>query len=77
MNEEQKKAVASLRRALNKCAKAKLSGGVFDTSFCIWPSEFDPEKLRNDGVYHDFFSAVDNVGEVLSCDMYLDGGAGN
>lgn len=77
MDDEQKKAVGSLRRALNKCAKAGLSGGIFDTKFCVWPSKLDPGMARSKGDYFDFFEAVDDIGQQISCDMHLDGGAGN
>ena len=77
MNHDQDKAIKSLTRALNKCAKYGLSGGVYDGSFCVWPSELDPERERNSGRYFDWFEAVDDRGKVISCNMHLDGGAGN
>lgn len=74
MNKEQTAAVRSLVAALDKCAKAGLQGGVFDTSFCVWPEGAEPHP--NDAP--EFFSGVENIGgKVLDTHMYLDGGAGN
>ena len=77
MNNEQIKAAKSLQTALNKCAKSGLSGGVYDGTFCIWPTGEDPEAGANSKKYIDFFDAVDHLGMQLSTNMYLDGGAGN
>jgi len=73
MNDEQVKAVKSLQRALNKCHDAGLSGGVFDTCFCVWPKSHHPLDDSNGG---DFFESVEKHGAQLSTKMYLDGGAG-
>ncbi len=72
MTSEQIKASKQLNAALNKCAKVGLSGGVYDGTFCIWPSE---HELRSaDGI--NFFQLVDEYGEMLFTPMALDGGAG-
>lgn len=75
MNEEQKSAVRSLKRALKKCGNSGLRGGVYDASFCIWPKELDPTTSGGDD--SEFFNEVDRYGESLNVpEISLDGGAG-
>lgn len=77
MNEKQKRAAESLRKALIRCGKAGLSGGVYDGTFCIWPASRTEEQhpAESKGC---FFAAVEEDGELLrQYDMILDGGAGN
>ena len=73
MNNEQIKATESLQRALDKCHKTGLKGGVFDTSFCVWPSVHEP---RNNVDGDDFFESVERYGKTINTEMFLDGGAG-
>jgi len=44
MNEEQRKAIAALKRGLTMCQNAGLMGGVFDSQFCVWPVDEDPHS---------------------------------
>lgn len=78
MNEKQIKAARSLQKSLAKCSAAGLRGGVFDSSFCVWPIDAPhPESL---GIYEDFFEGVEKIGGVVidsAHRMILDGGAGN
>ena len=80
MNKKQIVAAKSLERALKKCGLVGLVGGVFDGSFCVWPSDcISPHRVEESGE-NDFFGAVEkeSCGIVLHHgDMYLDSGAGN
>ena len=72
MTPEQIKAANSLQRALNKCGKTGLSGGVFGGHFCLWPSGSMPMHTA------DFFESVEERGVILHTpEVILDGGAGN
>jgi len=68
---KQENAAASLKKALDRCHKAGLTGGVFDTAFCLWPYEFDP---HSGGMA--FFEVVSKNGKIVDTNMLLDGGAG-
>ena len=73
---EQVAAMRQLKRALNRCADAGLRGGVYDGSFCLWPTEAG-NPLDYGG---DFFAALeDQCGGcmVVGCRLDMDGGAGN
>jgi hypothetical protein len=74
MTKTQMTAVNQLQRALNACANAGLSGGVFDGTFCIWPLEQTREIHA--GAKGDFFVNVETHGCMLHVSMQLDGGAG-
>ena len=74
MTYDQIKATNRLKRALDNCRKAGLEGGVYDTTFCLWPIGISPQGNRDD---HDFFEVVEKHGKLLSTTMTLDGGAGN
>ncbi len=79
MNKAQQKATMNLQSALARCGKVGLTGGVFDTQFCIWPGQ-DKNPFEWHGYGHgDFFDSVVQLGgENLSGHgMDLDGGAGN
>ncbi len=74
LNKKQQRAVNSIRKALNKAHVAGLSGGVYDGSFCIWPTKVH-ETVMGSG--RQFFEIVHVHGEVMSeVIMHLDGGAG-
>ena len=53
MNKQQMKAIKSLEKALDRCDKVGLKGGVFDSNFCVWSQKID--------IDHDnyFFAKVD------------------
>lgn len=72
MTPEQVKAANALKRALNKCGKAGLSGGVFSGHFCLWPAGSMPMHTAEFGEF------VEDRGVILDTpEIYLDGGAGN
>ena len=71
LNEEQRKAVKSLERALNAAGRAGLTGGVYDRHFILWPSDNPPELDA------EFFNNAEEVGALLHTpDISLDGGSG-
>ena len=79
MNKRQLNAVGGLIAALRECNEAELTGGIYDSSFCVWPNGApNPHECGGD-----FF--IDGVegksgGVVINPrthDMALDGGAGN
>ena len=73
LNEEQLKAAKSLERALNKCGKVGLSGGVYDSSFIL----FDENESREEVVESLFLNGEDERGvSLLTPEISLDGGAG-
>lgn len=74
MNEAQQYAAMRLQSALAECRKVGLAGGVFDASFCVWPS-----ANGSPFEHGDFFEGIQSLGgEVLNGHgMWLDGGAGN
>lgn len=75
MNPEQARAAAALYLALKKCRAAGLSGGVYSSNFCVWPTGGDPHAG-----HADFFANVDTLGGMVlsgSHCMHLDSGAGN
>ncbi len=75
-NKRQRAAATRLRKALDACHEAGLKGGVFSSSFCLWPIKTTPEQDPfNAGIY--FFRVVDEIGESLDSKMSLDGGAGS
>ena len=79
MNKSQQKVSKQLQRALVACAKANLTGGVFDTHFCLWPTqERTPFEWLEHG-HGDFFNSVERLGgkSLSGHGMSLDGGAGN
>ncbi len=71
MNDEQLKAARSLHRALDRAHAVNLSGGVYDTSFIVFPSSADRES-----VVESIFSGDESIGMVIPSRMGLDGGAG-
>jgi hypothetical protein len=73
MNVKQKAATAKLLKALDACHEAGIKGGVFDSSFCIWPIDA-PEDPYESG--NNFFRIVEKYGADLTSKMSLDGGAG-
>ncbi len=75
LNEKQKRAVKSLIRALNNADAAGLVGGVYDSSFCVWPVG----AIDLDSAGNNFFRLVSEHGHCIGCDevsMRLDGGSG-
>jgi len=75
MNEKQEKAIINLKRALNAAGKVGLRGGVFESTFCIYPVDSTVVPEHVDGL--DFFEQVKKYGEALHTPLiYLDGGAG-
>ncbi len=79
MNTTQQKAAMQLQRALAACAKAKLTGGVFDTHFCVWPCQDKSPFEWGEQGWGDFFDGVKKLGgdTIDGHGMSLDGGAGN
>lgn len=73
MTREQVLATQSLKRALNKCHSVGLRGGVFDNSFCLWPSSLQPDPRESGGR---FFQVVLENGAIISSPINIDGGAG-
>jgi hypothetical protein len=71
MTPEQELAGTQLLRALNKCHRVGLAGGVYDRCFAIWPHESSIDLV--DG---HFFEDVDEYGRVLPTHMSLDGSQG-
>ncbi len=74
MNKAQLLAIRKLKLALDTCHYAGLKGGVFDTSFCVWPidSAVDPFEGGSN-----FFRIIEEHGAILNeVKMSLDGGAG-
>ncbi len=72
MTKRQILAVKRLERALTQCHNAGLEGGVYDGSFCVWPTgSFDILESGNK-----FFGRVEEYGATLDSPMTLDGGAG-
>ena len=74
MNVRQLKAVESLRKALDRCHRAGLTGGVYDMRFYVWPVECSSRVI--DGPSRQFFDRANEFGLRLNSDMSLDGGAG-
>jgi hypothetical protein len=73
MNEDQIKAAKSIERALKKAGKLGLSGGVYDGTFCIWPSG----SVDTMDESTNFFDDVEEHGmSLFTPGMHLDGGAG-
>ena len=76
LTQKQIKAIASLKKALNRCHEANLKGGVYDGSFCVWDFKFpDPRDFPP----QEFYNKVREHGEVINCNevrMSLDCGSG-
>jgi hypothetical protein len=74
LHQEQNAAIANLTKALDRCAKAGLMGGVYDRNFCVWPvGTYHPLEMKE----FDFFEAVAHLGgDSIVTEMMLDGGAG-
>jgi hypothetical protein len=75
MNKRQAAAAESLRKALNRCAKAGLQGGVFDGSFCVWPEKLEPSPFEMGAQFFDH--VAEYGGNLWPVEMHLDGGAGS
>lgn len=73
MTSKQLKAVERLRKALDACDAAGLTGGVFDCSMYVWPSDTKTDP-RDYG--RQFFEVANQVGVHIYSTMVLDGGAG-
>jgi len=69
MTSKQNVAATQLLKALNKCHKVGLAGGVFESTFYIWPKDVDPHKGN-------FFEFIESCGMSLRSPMSLDGGSG-
>ncbi len=72
MNKAQIVAAKSVERALNKAGRVGLTGGVFDSKFCLWPGNCEDIPPGRE-----FFDLIYKKGMVLHTpDIFLDGGAG-
>ena len=73
LTDEQLKAAKSLERALNKCGRAGLKGGVYDGGFVIICGNADRES-----VVERLFRGDDEESGISlhTPDIALDGGAG-
>lgn len=79
MNAKQQRAATQLQRALTACSKSGLTGGVFDTTFCVWPAQNRTPFDWLEAGGNDFFDGVQKLGgdTIDGHGMSLDGGAGN
>ena len=75
MNQKQRKAAESLRRALDKCHREGLAGGVYEYRMRVWPIEAT-EEIINGGPSRDFFNRANRLGVRIDSRMNLDGGSG-
>lgn len=74
MTDQQQRAADRLQKALDACHKAGLRGGVFDSSFYVWPVDSNPNPYDSPR----FFEAIREAGgEWVVTAMSLDGGAGS
>ncbi len=72
MNVKQKRAAERLEKALENCHRSGLKGGVFDSTFYVWPIDGpDPYEAGTQ-----FFAVIDGSGTAMNTLMSLDGGAG-
>lgn len=73
MTKRQQQSATALELALERCHRAGLKGGVFDSSFCVWPIE-SPCPFESGS---EFFDVIRKNGMILyRTSMSLDGGAG-
>jgi hypothetical protein len=75
MNTKQRKAAESMRKALDRCHKAGLAGGVYEYAMYVWPIEVTDE-LIDGGPSREFFDRAEILGLRLDSEMNLDGGSG-
>lgn len=75
MNAKQRKAAESLRKALDRCHNAGLSGGVYEYGMWVWPTEVT-DQLIDGGPSREFFDRAERLGLRIDSEMNLDGGAG-
>ena len=74
MNEQQKKAAGSVRRALSKARDAGLQLSVGSGSVFVHPLDVDPHRNGSG----DFFDILESEGEFVNpVGFVADGGAGN
>ncbi len=75
MTKKQLACAESLRKALDRCHKAGLRGGVYEYSLRVWPSKgIQPHDAKPESR---FFEVVEEVGFSISSKMLLDGGSGS
>ena len=72
LTDNQRKAASSLERALNRVGAAGLSGGVYDGTFIIYPSDND----RFDVIEEVCGGNEENGVSLHTPKIQLDGGAG-
>lgn len=76
INKQQTRAAYAVAKALRRCAKVGLMGGVYDGNFCLWPTKIDHPADSG----HRFFDVIREHGIILDSNdtgmTDLDGGAG-
>jgi hypothetical protein len=72
MTRQQSSAAIRLQKALDNCHKHGLRGGVYESTFRVWPvvGPCPMEAGRK------FFEVIEERGMTLYSPMVLDGGAG-
>lgn len=78
MNKQQLRVAKDLQDSLDACFPAGLMGGVFESSFYVWPQDADPSPQDEWPTGERFEERVELAGGMeLPNRMWLDGGAGN
>jgi hypothetical protein len=76
MNKEQLLAARQLEKALNHCGEVGLTGGVYDSIFCLWPTD-KPSPHEAPEFFDEGVEGISDGSRLCHKKIRLDGGAGN